>query len=83
MFEAFVIVCAAGISFEVYTDNCFIVEDNWGPYYTAENCDIRRSQMVDDILNGVLTAPSFTFLGNPDQIYAEGICTKISEQHNL
>jgi hypothetical protein len=78
MFHAYVIVCAATLSFQIYTDSCFVLDDSWGPYQTTENCDIRRKQLVDDVLNGILRDTVFMMLMYPEQIYAEGICTKIS-----
>jgi hypothetical protein len=78
MFEAYAIVCAASLSFGIYTDSCFILEDSWGPYETIQNCNIRRAQIVDDVLNGSMRDPIFMLLRYPEQIYAEGICTKIS-----
>jgi len=78
MFHAYVIVCAATLSFQIYTDSCFVLNDSWGPYRTTENCDIRRKQLVDDVLNGILQDTVSMMLMYPEQIYAEGICTKIS-----
>jgi hypothetical protein len=78
VFEALVIVCAAGLNLEVYLDRCFDFKDSWGPYNTLENCTIRQEQIVDDILHGELKRPTFTLLGHPPLIRAEGTCIKIS-----
>jgi hypothetical protein len=79
MFEALAIVCAASLSFEIYTDRCFMLQDSWGPYNTIENCNIRRSQMVNEVLNGVLSTPVFTILGFPEQIHVESICRSVEQ----
>ena len=77
MFQAFVIVCAASISFEVYSDRCFQADDTWGPYKTEENCEIRAIQMVKEITEGSLNESAFIALNFPEQIYAEGFCEKL------
>lgn len=83
MFEAFVIVCAATISFEIDQNSCFSLSDNWGPYKTEENCGIRVDQMTNDILHGDLNPYIFSIYQNlgidSDLIYAEGYCEKITK----
>lgn len=81
MFEAFVIVCAANFAYEVNYDSCFQLSDDWGPYVSQENCDIRINQMIDEVLNGSIRPLLFALYsgaGIPaEQIYAEGSCQKI------
>lgn len=78
MFQAFVIICAASASFEIYEETCKRSDDMWGPYKTEENCQIRANQMVDNIINGPLNEPTFYLFGNPPQIYVEGLCKEIN-----
>ena len=78
MFHAFIIICAASATFEVYTDTCFRANDTWGPYKTEENCDIRANQMVEEVTQGILNEPAFMVLNYPEQIYAEGYCEKVN-----
>lgn len=82
MFEAFVIVCAANFSYEINYDSCFPMTDEWGPYETQENCDIRTNQMVDEILRGPIAPLLFELYSNmgipTEQIYAEGVCRELN-----
>lgn len=81
MFEAFVFVCAANFAYEINYDSCIRLSDDWGPYVSQENCDIRTVQMVEDVLRGPMTPLLFEMYstsGIPaDQLYAEGSCQKI------
>ena len=78
MFQASVIIFAASVSFEIYEETCKRVDDLWGPYKTEENCGIRATQMVDEIINGPLNISTFYLFGNPEQIFAEGHCEEIN-----
>lgn len=81
MFEAFVIVCAANFAYEVDYNSCIQLTDDWGPYVTEENCNIRSNQMTDDVLRGDLNPLLFYMFETngvfADQLYAEGFCTKL------
>jgi hypothetical protein len=79
MFQAFVIICAASTTFQIYEDMCFFSNDTWGPYKTEENCGIRARQMVLEVTEGSLNETTFFVLGFPEQIYAEGFCKKLDE----
>lgn len=79
MFQAFVIVCAASASFEIYEQTCIRSDDMWGPYTTQEDCGIRATQMVDEVITGPLNEYMFYILGNPEQIYAEGYCEETNQ----
>jgi hypothetical protein len=83
MFHAFIIVCAASISYEIDQNSCFRINDTWGPYRTEENCEIRVTQMTGDVLDGSLTAPLFNFMGNPPMMHAEGYCEKIGNDKEV
>jgi hypothetical protein len=74
MFHAFIIACAASMSFEIDQSRCVMFEDAWGPYKTEENCNIRSNQMVSDAVEGVMNPVLTIILGNPPYIYAEGHC---------
>lgn len=81
MFEAFVIVCAANFANEVDYASCFRASDEWGPYISQENCDIRINQMMNEILRGELNPVLFELFRSQlipiDQLYAEGYCNKL------
>lgn len=81
MFEAFVIVCAANFANEVDYTSCFRASDEWGPYVSQENCDIRINQMMNEILRGELNPVLFELFRAQlipiDQLYAEGYCNKL------
>jgi hypothetical protein len=84
MFQAFVLICAASVSYEIDYDTCFRMNDLWGPYRTEENCDIRSNQMREDILRGPLREAAFDiFFMNygtyPSMMYAEGNCELSNE----
>jgi hypothetical protein len=78
MLEAFIIVCAATFSYEIYPSTCFPLYDEWGPYMTEENCDIRTEQMVNDVIRGSLNPLVFEIyleMGvQVELLYAEGHC---------
>ena len=74
MFEALILVCSVSITMEVDRLNCLVMEDSWGPYITRENCDIRTSQMVNEVLHGELNYYVGSVLGYPPFLYAEGYC---------
>jgi hypothetical protein len=78
MFEAFIIVCAASLSQEIYPSTCTELSDVYGPYLTQEQCLVRTVEMVNDVTSGKL-APIFFELymraGVPiGMLYAEGHC---------
>lgn len=81
MFEAFVFVCAANLSYEIDYNTCIRLSDDWGPYVSQENCDIRSNQMVESVLRGELNPVIFQMYENlsiqVDQIYALGMCKEI------
>lgn len=77
MFKAFIIVCAAS-SISVDRSSCIMLDDQWGPYKTEENCDIRAAQMTNDVLTGELSEIMFQVLGDPQFLYAEGYCEEIN-----
>jgi hypothetical protein len=74
LFEALILVCSVSSIMEIDTSNCLIIKDSWGPYITQENCDIRTSQMVDDILNGELNYYIVSALGYPPFLYTDSHC---------
>lgn len=79
MFQAFVLVCAAASNLKVDYSNCMLLEDNWGPYITQENCDIRTAQIMDEVLNSEMNYYITAMLGYPDLLYVEGQCTTNNE----
>jgi hypothetical protein len=83
MFHAFIVVCAASINFDVDPNRCLRLNDAWGPYKTEENCNIRASQMTDDVLYGQLNQPIFYMMGQPPAIQAEGYCEKLDDGHDI
>jgi hypothetical protein len=82
MFEAFIIVCAGSLAHEIHDGSCFKITDDWGPYVSQENCDIRTKQMVDNVLHGTMTPLLFEMyfsLGvSAEKLYAEGHCSKLA-----
>ena len=75
MFEAFVLVCAVSANMEIDQTNCIIFQDEWGPYVTEENCDIRTSQMVNETLNVEMNFYISKLLGYPPFLYAQSYCS--------
>jgi hypothetical protein len=58
MFKAMVLVC---LMVTPTSERCAVVEDEWGPYNTIENCNIRVNQMSQDlfvILSSMYTVTS-------------------------
>ena len=78
MFEAFIIVCAATLSQEIYPSTCTKLEDITGPYLTEEQCLARANEMVDTVIVGDLNPIFFELYlqaGVPiGLLYAEGHC---------
>ena len=75
MFEAFIIVCAVSANMKIDDSNCLALQDDWGPYITNENCNIRTDQMIDETLNGEMNYYISALLGYPPFLYAKGYCT--------
>ena len=75
MFEAFILVCAVSVNMEIDQTSCIIFQDDWGPYNTEENCNIRTSQMVDETLNGEMNLYISKLLGYPTFLYAQPYCS--------
>lgn len=80
MFEAFILVCAVSANMEIDTSNCMTFQDDWGPYYTGENCNIRISQMVDETTKEDMNAYISKLLNYPDFIYSYGYCLPSEEE---
>jgi hypothetical protein len=82
MYYAFVFICAATASQQIIPDSCMIAPDSWGPYITAENCNIRAAQMVEEVISGELNPLIFDLYYesgiDATYIYAEGECTQIT-----
>lgn len=75
MFHAFVIVCAAQFNVPLNEGRlCTQYNDSWGPYITEENCEMRKAQMMDELLNGRMNGYAFQQLNYPDMIELEGFC---------
>jgi hypothetical protein len=73
---------------EVDYNVCFQARDDWGPYYTIENCEIRKDQMSSDILDGPLNVPFFELLRNikgseVELMYVDGFCNRIETGNTL
>ena len=47
MFYAFLLICAV----DSYGNEgpCLTIDDEWGPYRTVENCEIRSNQILNEI----------------------------------
>lgn len=81
MFYAFVIACAAQFNTQLDNSYCAQITDSWGPYKTEENCEIRKNQMMNEILNrdGYI----FQLLNYPDMIQLEGHCVFLPEGEKI
>jgi hypothetical protein len=81
MFDAIVLVCAINSTYGIQLNSCISLNDQWGPYYTEENCNIRATQMVDDIINSELNPFFFEYYDangvTAESIYAEGFCEDV------
>jgi len=78
MFTAFAIVCAV-TNFEIDYNRCVRFDDDWGPYTTQENCEIRADQMAQELTNGELSQFVFMSLRYPEMINGRGFC-EVSEE---
>jgi hypothetical protein len=80
MFKAFIIVCAASFSQEIYKDTCFVMRDTRGPYLTLEECRLRTQQMSNEVLNGDLNSIVVQLYRDAglklELLYSEGRCTE-------
>ena len=59
---------------EIDRSNCLVMQDSWGPYITRESCDIRTTQMANDVIYGELNYYISGILGYPPFLYAKGHC---------
>ncbi len=55
MLKAFVLVCV--IQSSASAEQCLMFEDDWGPYNTEENCQIRVNQMGRELFE--IMSPAF------------------------
>jgi hypothetical protein len=79
MFEAMVMICASTITLDVDFDKCAYIKDNWGPYKTEYNCNIRSEQMEKEIIEGVIGKYFAVQLGYPEMLYSQGNCSEVKD----
>lgn len=77
MFESLVLICAASINQEIIRESCFTLRDN-SIFHTIESCETKNQQIVNEVLNGVLTFNVFELYRNSgilaELLYVEGKC---------
>lgn len=71
MLKAYVLVCV--LAFPSDNEICTLFEDQWGPYMTDENCQIRVNQMTQELYTAL--SPMFVITS------VEGAC--VSEEGQL
>jgi hypothetical protein len=79
MFAAFALVCAV-TNYQIDYNRCVRFDDDWGPYLTQENCQIRADQMAQELTNGELSYIVFMSLRFPEMINGRGFCETTEEK---
>jgi hypothetical protein len=73
MFAAYVLICAIenGITNK---DNCVRFDDNWGPYATREECNVRLEVMEESVKIPAIAIQVWQSLGHPQKTEFAGFC---------
>jgi hypothetical protein len=82
MFESLFLICAASVNQGIILESCFTFKDS-SFFNTIENCEIKNEQIVDEVLDGVLTFNVFEIYRKSglfaELLYVEGKCISIGD----
>ena len=79
MFTAYVLICAIENG-TVNENKCIRFNDNWGPYATQEECNVRLEIMEESVKIPAIAMQTWQSLGHPQKTGSIGLCEAAGQE---